>query len=198
MWLCTCCCWVNRTLRVLHCCAFIRVWRVLNGKFLHCKHATNLLIHVSSPSLPLCPLPVLSHTASAILYLPSMPYLFPINSFTLPSHPLYILPLPNLCSLAVLFLTYMYVPPLPPHLYHQYTCSYPYFINTLTPTSSLLPPSLMGTRCSEQGPHPTAHRFRGFTASGSCFSHSTSVSLQGLSHVSVLVRPRKSAIQLFL
>ena len=72
------------------------------------------------------------------------------------------------------------------------TNSYPYFINTLTPTSSVLPPSLMGTRCSEQGPHPTAHRFRGFTASGSCFSHSTSVSLQGLSHVSVLVRPQKS------
>jgi len=91
-----------------------------------------------------CPLPVLSHTASAILYLPSMPYLFPINSFTLPSHPLYILPLPYLCSLAVLFLTYMYVPPLPPHLYHQYTCSYPYFIimHTFTALFPLFPPTL--------------------------------------------------------
>ena len=119
----------------------IRVWRALNGKFFHCKHATNLLIHVSSPSLPLCPLPVLSHTASAILYLPSMPYLFPINPFTLPSHPLYILPLPNLCSLAVLFLTYMYVPPSPSPVSPIYiTYSYLIIILIRTCTHTFFPP----------------------------------------------------------
>jgi len=53
-----------------------------------------------------------------------VPYTLCLSFLTSYVLPLSILPPPNLCISAVLFLTYMYAPPLPPHLYHQYICSY--------------------------------------------------------------------------